>query len=50
MPPWTRLGYTFDWSPDAKSRYGAPELVVRRGSKVNVTSITKSAAYCAPQG
>ncbi len=48
--PWTRLGYTFDWSPDAKSRYGASELVVRKGSKVNVTSITKSAAYCAPQG
>jgi hypothetical protein len=48
--PWTRLGYTFDWSPDAKSRYGASEFVVRKGSKVNVTSITKSAAYCAPQG
>jgi hypothetical protein len=48
--PWTRLGYTFDWSPEAKSRYGASEFVVRKGSKVNVTSITKSAAYCAPQG
>lgn len=48
--PWTRLGYTFDWSPEAKSRYGASEFVVRKGSKVNVTAITKSAAYCAPQG
>jgi hypothetical protein len=48
--PWTRLGYTFDWGPEAKSRYGASEFVVRKGSKVNVTAITKSAAYCAPQG
>jgi threonine synthase len=37
---------TPEWMPHAR----ASELVVRRGSKVNVTSITKSAAYCAPQG
>ena len=25
--PWTRLGYTYDWSADAKDRYGLSEFV-----------------------
>jgi hypothetical protein len=44
--PWTRLGYTYDWSPDAKSEVGLSEFVVRKGSKAQVASIVPQAAYC----
>ena len=43
--PWTRLGYTYDWKPEA-DRYGASEYVVRPGSVVNVTDKKPFAAYC----
>lgn len=34
--PWTRLGYTYDWSADNKSHIGAGEFVVNTGSRVRV--------------
>lgn len=46
--PWTRLGYTYDWSPAAKSHYGASEFVLRKGATVEVRAVTPTAAYCAP--
>lgn len=45
--PWTRMGYTYDWAPDAADRYGATEFVVRKGSVVEVVGITPTAEYCA---
>lgn len=46
--PWTRLGYTYDWSPEAASVVGPSELVVRKGAVIEVTAVTPTAAYCAP--
>lgn len=43
--PWTRLGYTYNWHPGSP-RYGASEYVIRRGSRVRVTSITPVPDYC----
>ncbi len=34
--PWTRLGYTFNWNPDAATTVGASEYVIPRGKTVNV--------------
>lgn len=34
--PWTRLGYTYDWSADNKSHIGPGEFVVKTGSRVRV--------------
>lgn len=34
--PWTRLGYTYDWSVDNKSHIGPGEFVVNTGSLVRV--------------
>jgi hypothetical protein len=47
--PWTRLGYTYDWAPDAKSEVGLSEFVARKGTKAVVDSIVPQAQYCAPQ-
>lgn len=44
--PWTRLGYTYDWSPDTPER-GASELLVPAGARVTVASYTATSAYCA---
>jgi hypothetical protein len=46
--PWTRLGYTYDWAPDAKSEVGLSEFVARKGTKVVVEAIVPQAQYCAP--
>jgi hypothetical protein len=46
--PWTRLGYTYDWAPDAKSEVGLSEFVARKGTKAVVESIVPQAQYCAP--
>jgi hypothetical protein len=46
--PWTRLGYTYDWSPDAKSEIGLSEFVARKGITVMVESVVPQAQYCAP--
>lgn len=34
--PWTRLGYTYDWSKEAKDRYGLSEFVAFKGTTVTV--------------
>jgi hypothetical protein len=44
--PWTRLGYTYDWSPDAQSEVGLSEFVVPKGSMVKVESVTPTDTYC----
>lgn len=33
--PWTRLGYTYDWSGDGK-KYGLSEFLIRKGAVVEV--------------
>ncbi len=37
--PWTRLGYTYDWRPDAKTIVGASEFIIRPDAMVKVISI-----------
>jgi hypothetical protein len=45
--PWTRLGYTYDWSPNAQHRYGASEYVIRRDAMVEVIGVPQAAdEYC----
>lgn len=34
--PWTRLGYTYDWSEEAKDRYGLTEFIAWKGTTVKV--------------
>ena len=34
--PWTRLGYTYDWSAEAKDRYGLSEFIAWQGTTVTV--------------
>ena len=34
--PWTRLGYTYDWSEEAKDRYGLTEFIAWKGATVIV--------------
>ena len=34
--PWTRLGYTYDWSKEAKDRYGLTEFIAWKGTTVIV--------------
>ncbi|HEU4533483.1 MAG TPA: hypothetical protein VFS00_05170, partial [Polyangiaceae bacterium] len=44
--PWTRLGYTYDWAPDAPSEVGLSEFVIAKGSTVVVNSVTATGDYC----
>ncbi len=44
--PWTRLGYTYDWNPDAASEVGMSEFVIEKGSMVVVESVTPQDTYC----
>lgn len=44
--PWTRLGYTYDWSPESEDNIGLSEYVVRKGSKVYVQNVHTINAYC----
>jgi hypothetical protein len=47
--PWTHLGYTYNWAPNA-DRYGASEYVIRKDAQypiVVVSNVTPE-AYCAP--
>lgn len=46
--PWTRLGYTYDWSPGS-GKYGASEFVIWRGSVVTVEEIIPYETYCRPK-
>ena len=34
--PWTRLGYTYDWSEEAKDKYGLSEFIAWKGTTVTV--------------
>ena len=34
--PWTRLGNTYDWSIEAKDRYGLTEFIAWKGTKAKV--------------
>ena len=43
--PWTRLGYTYDWAPDASER-GASEFVIPAETTVQVASFTTTDEYC----
>ena len=47
--PWTRLGYTYDWSKEAKDRYGLSEFIAWKGTTVTVEKtmlVSDFAAYC----
>lgn len=42
--PWTRLGYTYDWAPDAK-KVGLSEYVLQANSGIWVEKVSKVADY-----
>ena len=44
--PWTRLGYTYDWSPET-NKFGLSEFIAREGSIVWIESSQPSDTYCA---
>jgi hypothetical protein len=44
--PWTHLGYTYNWAPDAKDIYGASEYVIRGGTTVRVLKVIGIDEYC----
>jgi hypothetical protein len=43
--PWARLGYTYNWNPNA-DEVGVNEFVVRRGADVKASSVTTTVEYC----
>ncbi|MFD1626382.1 hypothetical protein [Azospirillum griseum] len=45
--PWTRLGYTYNWDPQASDIRGAQEYIVPGGTKVTVVEIVSPQEYCA---
>jgi len=44
--PWTRLGYTYDWSPDTP-KFGASEYLITKGAVWEVAGAAPVDAYCA---
>lgn len=44
--PWTRLGYTYDWSPDSSSNVGLSEFVARAGTEIVIESVQIQDEYC----
>jgi hypothetical protein len=45
--PYTRLGYTYDWAPNAKSkRYGASEFLITPRATVRATAVQDTETYC----
>lgn len=47
--PFTRLGYTYDWHPDAAAKtgnYGASEFVLKPGTGVTVVSEATTDSFC----
>lgn len=46
--PWTQLGYTYDWSPEADSEVGLSEFVARAGTPVVIASVAAQREYCRP--
>lgn len=47
--PWTRLGYTYNWDPQAPDFRGVQEYVVPENTKVTITGIVSPEEYCAPK-
>ena len=47
--PWTRLGYTYDWS-GCGTKVGASEYVIPRGTVVSIGSVTSTGDYCGGSG
>lgn len=45
--PFTRLGYTYDWSPASSDHYGASEFILVPGTVATVKSQASTDAYCA---
>lgn len=46
--PFTRLGYTYDWGPDARpNHYGASEFLVSPGTALVATRVVDTDTYCA---
>jgi hypothetical protein len=46
--PWTRLGYTYDWAPDAASVQGGSEFMVGPSTFYEVAGRYSLDAYCQP--
>lgn len=44
--PWTHLGYTYNWDPDAPNIVGSSEYVIRQGTTVQVTGLVPAVPYC----
>lgn len=47
--PWTRLGYTYDWSKEASDRYGLSEFLATDGAIITVDktlTVEDFAKYC----
>jgi hypothetical protein len=45
--PFTRLGYTYDWSPTSTDRYGASEFILMPGTVATVVKQASTDAFCA---
>ena len=43
--PWTRLGYTYNWT-SGENEVGPAEFVIKKGSKAVTISITDTSLYC----
>ena len=53
--PFTGMGWTFNWSPDATDRFGVSEFIVKKGAKAPEDKPIKSvkippAEFCGPPG
>lgn len=44
--PWTHLGYTYNWDPQAMSIVGTSEYVIRQGTTIKVTGLVPAVPYC----
>ena len=44
--PWSGLGYTYNWDPQAKSIVGISEFLVTKGTKVQVLKSESASEYC----
>jgi len=44
--PWTHLGYTYNWDPDASSIVGTSEYVIPRGTTVQVVDQVPAIELC----
>lgn len=44
--PWTGLGYTYNWDPQAKSIIGLSEFIVTRGTEVTILGSQTPNQFC----